>query len=455
MNIVASVLLIYCSEESAFWQLCNVCESLLPDYYDRRVVGALVDQGLLEELAEEQLPTLHAKLQELGLIRVISLSWFLTIFLSVMPTSSAVNIMDCFFYDGAKVIFQIALMVLEWNQDKLLECRDDGEAMQLLTDYLGGVYNDEGPVLPRPVDSAVPPRSISVQTLIYESYSRYGTLSIGRIERLRLKHRLRVVQHLEEGIEKNVIRSIVVDKFMTSDELQELLSLVREELMSQRKSEPERYDPTQPPYEAYKVDFELFRILFGGLSPWGKCTQAESLAARLFRLMDRNHDGYLNFREVVQAIGITTTADAAQRLKLLYTLHLPPLLTPVDIDSPTHSDGAEIAAEATDFFDTMEQSVASLDLSISLAEEPSLSGLSRSVSLNSQQGDQSWESQSMGSLRSMLDSKESPLDLKHVPKMSQRHFIALWKTLYDMFPSQPEDQDIYHSIASIGKFIFK
>lgn len=54
--------------------------------------------------------------------------------------------------------------------------------------------------------------------------------------------------------------------------------------MSQRKPEPDRYDPTQPPYEAYKVDFELFRILFGGLSPWGKCSQAESLAARLFRV---------------------------------------------------------------------------------------------------------------------------------------------------------------------------
>lgn len=111
MNIVASVLLIYCSEESAFWQLCNVCESLLPDYYDRRVVGALVDQGLLEELAAEYLPDLHARLQDLGLIKVISLSWFLTIFLSVMPTSSAVNIMDCFFYDGAKVIFQVNLII--------------------------------------------------------------------------------------------------------------------------------------------------------------------------------------------------------------------------------------------------------------------------------------------------------------------------------------------------------
>ncbi|XP_014214911.1 TBC1 domain family member 9 isoform X2 [Copidosoma floridanum] len=454
MNIVASVLLIYCSEEAAFWQLCNVCESLLPDYYDRRVVGALVDQGLLEELAAEHLSALYTRLKELGLIRVISLSWFLTIFLSVMPTGSAVNIMDCFFYDGAKIIFQVALTVLENNQDKLLKCHDDGEAMQLLTDYLGGVYNNEGPVLPRPVDSAPPSKSISIQELIDESYRRYGNLTTGGIERLRLKHRLRVVQSLEEGIEKNVIRSVINEKLMTEKELQELINLIREELMSQRKSDSDRYDPTQPPYEVYKIDYDLFRILFGGLSPWGKCTQAESLAARLFRLMDRNHDGLLDFREVVRAISMTATVDSSQRLKLLYTLHLPPLLVSADFESPTQSDGTEVAAEATYFFDSIEQSIASLETSVSFAEEPTYT-LSRSTSLNSQQGDQSWEDQSMGSLRSMIVSRDSPLDLKVVPKMSQQHFIALWKTLYDMFPAQPEDQETYHCIAEIGTLLLQ
>lgn len=54
--------------------------------------------------------------------------------------------------------------------------------------------------------------------------------------------------------------------------------------MTQRNNESDRYDPTQPPYEVYKVDYDLFRILFAGLSPWGQCTQAESLAARLFRV---------------------------------------------------------------------------------------------------------------------------------------------------------------------------
>ena len=114
-----------------------------------------------------------------------------------------------------------------------------------------------------------------------------------------------------------------------------------------------------------------------------------------------------------------------------------------------NSDGAEVAAEATDFFDSMEKSSVELEIPSGTSSEPHLDSLSRSMSSNSQQ-DQYWdEKTSMGSLRLLIASKDGPLDLKTVPKMSQPHFIELWQTLNDMFPTHPDDQDAYRSIAEM------
>lgn len=43
--------------------------------------------------------------------------------------------------------------------------------------------------------------------------------------------------------------------------------------------------------------------------------------------MDLNDDGFLNFRELTAALGLTSTVDVSIRFKILYLLHLPPLIT--------------------------------------------------------------------------------------------------------------------------------
>ncbi|KAL4714146.1 hypothetical protein ACJJTC_008500 [Scirpophaga incertulas] len=331
MNIVASVLLIYCPEEQAFWLLATICETLLPDYYNTRVVGALVDQGVLEELTEAHLPDLHAKLDDLGVMKMISLSWFLTLFISVMPYECAVNVMDCFFYDGAKVIFQVTLTILDINREKLLNCNEDGQAMQVLGEYLEGIYNDEAVALSTEPRTAQ--KTIKIQELIYLAYRTFGSSVTSEcIERLGLKHRLRVVRHLEDSLERNTLRALQQDKLLESNELQELLSAIREELLWAKRVPCERLEA---PYEAYRLDYTQFKTLFTALSPWAKGDYAEAITARIFKLMDNDDDGFVSARGLSLALGLSCRAEAPRRLRALYCAHAPP---------PAHPAGAEADA---------------------------------------------------------------------------------------------------------------
>lgn len=537
MNIVTSVLLLYVSEEEAFWLLTSICERLLPDYYNTKVVGALIDQNVFEDLINENLPALHQKLEDLGLLSMISLSWFLTIFLSVMPFNCAVSIMDCFFYDGARVIFQVALTILDNKQEELLEAKEEGEAMTILSSYLENITNKDS-TMPHiahtsSMCSSLAEKkepSVDVAVLIDDSYRKYGHISNQDIDKLRLKYRLQVVQHIEDSTKKNVLRSVQTHTLFKGKELDDLFILFKEEYLtscywrtSQQPADMgDKFDPSRPYYEMYKIDFEQFKTMYLSLSPWASGPRAGHLALRTFKFLDDNKDNMINFKEFVYVIGVVCKGDITHKLKLLYLLHQLPPHELEDMASPSPAspsstktvESPESAVEAADFFDSDASSIDPLQDEIVLPgdpvdeegekqEEESQDTQSKEELQSTElfpgpdsnnkadpQGAEGGGSQIVGSgpsgdvgldvlpkpeetvtaekeaelresLKKMyakkreLNRSDSKAEFKDVPRMSQAQFIDMWRTLYDMFTDNEYEQQLYHSIATVGTLLLE
>uniref|UniRef100_A0A674CW38 TBC1 domain family member 9B n=1 Tax=Salmo trutta TaxID=8032 RepID=A0A674CW38_SALTR len=453
MNIVTSVLLLYCTEEEAFWLLVALCERMLPDYYNTRVVGALVDQGVFEELTRHCLPFLYEHMQELGVISTISLSWFLTLFLSVMPFDSAVLLVDCFFYEGIKVIFQVALAVLHANMDTLLDCNDEGEAMTILGRYLDNVVNKETVSPPIPHLHALltsgdePPPQIDVFQLIKSSCDKFGSLRADVIEQMRFHQRLKVIQSLEDTAKRSVVRAIMTDSAFSIEELEELyVHFKAKHIMScywgASTTAAERHDPSLPYLEQYRIDLGQFCQLFGALGTWPCGTHTATLAARLFRLLDMNKDGLINFKEFVTGLSGMYHGDMTEKLKLLYNLHLPPALCPEE---------AESALEATQFFtddDTSQGTHTHIDVDINIL-------LLHCIQCNILVSVSEVKDYKYYLRMWAMENEPKKETIKDLRRMNQEQFIELCKTLYNMFSEDPLEQELYHAIATVASLLLR
>uniref|UniRef100_A0A671VXV0 TBC1 domain family member 9 n=1 Tax=Sparus aurata TaxID=8175 RepID=A0A671VXV0_SPAAU len=435
MNIVTSVLLLYAKEEEAFWLLVALCERMLPDYYNTRVVGALVDQGVFEELAREYVPQLYDCMQDLGVISTISLSWFLTLFLSVMPFESAVVVVDCFFYDGIKVIFQLALSVLHANIHQLLGCKDDGEAMTVLGRYLDSVTNKDSPLPPIPhlhsllTDNGEPHPEVDIFKLVRSSYEKFGSIRADVIEQMRFKQRLRVIQTIEDTTKRNVVRTIVTETAFSIDELEELYVLFKAEHLTScywgGSSNPtERHDPSLPYLEQYRIDVEQFKGLFNLLFPWANGAHSDPLALRFFRLLDQNGDALINFREFISGLGVLCHGDLTEKLKLLYKMHVIPEIS-------HEQEEPDSAFEATQYF------FEDITPETSIVKKLNTPEYRHYLKL--------WNE----------ETKPKRENTKDLPKLNQSQFIELCKTLYSMFSEDVAEQELYHATATVTSLLLE
>ncbi|XP_065785783.1 TBC1 domain family member 8 isoform X3 [Muntiacus reevesi] len=434
MNILTSVLLLYAKEEEAFWLLVAVCERMLPDYFNHRVIGAQVDQSVFEELIKEQLPELGEHMHDLSALASISLSWFLTLFLSIMPLESAVNVVDCFFYDGIKAIFQLGLAVLEATAEDLCSSKDDSQALTVLSRFLDHVKNEDS--LGPPIgshhaffsDDQEPCPVTDIADLIRDSYEKFGDQSVAQIERMRCRHRIRVLQGHEHSTKQHVLRVIIPEVSVLPEDLEELYDLFkREHMMSCYWEQPRpmapRHDPSRPYAEQYRIDAQQFARLFQLVSPWTCGAHTEILAERTFRLLDENMDHLIEFKAFVSCLDIMYNGEMNEKIKLLYRLHIPPALTENDRDSQSPLKNPLLSTS-----------------------RPLVFGKSNGDTIDYQK-----------QLKQMIKdlAKEKDKTEKELPKMSQREFIQFCKTLYSMFHKDPEENDLYQAIATVTTLLLQ
>ncbi|XP_035316106.1 TBC1 domain family member 8B isoform X3 [Cricetulus griseus] len=431
MNILTSVLLLYAKEEEAFWLLVAVCERMLPDYFNRRIIGALVDQAVFEELIRDHLPQLTEHMTDMTFFSSVSLSWFLTLFISVLPIESAVNVVDCFFYDGIKAILQLGLAILDYNLDKLLTCKDDAEAVTALNRFFDNVINKDSP-LPSNVQqgSNINEKSshtkVDITDLIKESNEKYGSIRYEDIHSMRCRNRLYVIQTLEETTKQNVLRVVSQDVKMTLQELDELYVIFKKELFIScywYLSCPglKHHDPSLSYLEQYQIDCQQFRVLYHLLSPWAHSANRDSLALWTFRLLDENSDCLINFKEFSSAIDIMYNGSFTEKLKLLFKLHIPPAYT--EVMSKTSSKGDELSTEELLYFSQL-QGKGKIDIQAYLSQ---------------------WQDE-------LLKKEEN---IKDLPRMNQSQFIQFSKTLYNLFHEDPEEESLYQAIAIVTNLLLR
>lgn len=126
LNFLAGLLLLFMDEERAFWMLVIMTERILPKVHSANLEGVHTDQGVLMMCVREYIPKLWSIIgktfegevvpEDKILIRLppvtlVTSSWFMSVFVGVLPIESLLRIWDIIWYEGSKTIFRISLTI--------------------------------------------------------------------------------------------------------------------------------------------------------------------------------------------------------------------------------------------------------------------------------------------------------------------------------------------------------
>ncbi|KAL9427563.1 hypothetical protein AB3S75_029700 [Citrus x aurantiifolia] len=126
MGFLAGLLLLYMSEEDAFWLMVALLKGAVhaPMEGLYQVGLPLVQQYLFQfdHLVKEQLPKLGEHFtKEMINPSMYASQWFITVFSYSFPFHLALRIWDVFLFEGVKIVFKVGLALLTYCHDDLIK----------------------------------------------------------------------------------------------------------------------------------------------------------------------------------------------------------------------------------------------------------------------------------------------------------------------------------------------
>lgn len=281
------------SETQAFYLLSVLCDRLLPGYYSTTMYGTILDQKVFESLVEKTMPILWDHLTKSDVqLSVVSLPWFLSLYINSMPLIFAFRVLDMFFVEGPRVLFQIGLAILRLNGEELLSATDDGTFISVLKTYFSKLEESAHPNSQNEKLRAI----TRFQELLVVALQEFSGITQQTISEQRARHKDAVLENIENFAKRTSIRNLgpdskklslpdlnsLYDRFYgTLYERQQRAEIRQQE--SDRKSKAGRSKATEiatgitPSIEKGRVglgpsptqmNYDAFREFIAGIAKW-------------------------------------------------------------------------------------------------------------------------------------------------------------------------------------------
>merc|ERR1712130_280535 len=138
------------------------------------------DQAVFEFLLQDRMPSLHEHLGNTNIpLTLITIPWLLCIFIGFLSWEATLRVLDCFFYEGRHVLFQIGLSIFRIYQSSILATDDPVEIIEILKHS-----------------------NVDCEHLFQVAFDDFADLDKEEIDRLHKLYRSRVVSDLMHKLNK-------------------------------------------------------------------------------------------------------------------------------------------------------------------------------------------------------------------------------------------------------------